>query len=312
MRRFVLSNGTIFLLFAVGIALRDVISERFFPEDSACLAFLVCTVIAGISGLMTILGHHSTTLGQRLREPSVLRAVLALSVMATAIYAVTFYMLSIQTAGPFDLLDYGIAPLLTAAIGFVRLGEPLGRRFAVSVALFVAGMLMVAIGREHARTAMSLTWLAIAMVSPVATAISDAASQWLLKVPQLRREEVLFCRFAPASAILFVYIITAHPGGLHLDKGVAGLFVAVVLGFGPLYLLCTGLGRAALSQYAAYEALIPALVFFGTLPMHPGNRTVTAVIGAVLVLFGAIISEGSLLEYFRTRAVPSAAEPANG
>lgn len=312
MKELIRSTGAIFLLFAIGIALRDIISERMFPKDSACLAFLVCSMIACISGLMVIFGTQGTTLRVRLQDRGVLKTVLVLSVMATAIYAVTFYMLSLQTAGPFDLLDYGFAPLLTAAIGFVRLGEPLSRRFFYSVAMFAAGMVMVAVGREHETTPLTLGWLGIALISPFATAISDAVSQRLLQVEKFRREEVLFCRFAPAAAILYVYIIAFHKGGLHLDKGVIGLLLAIVLGFGPLYLLCTGLGRAALSQYAAYEGLIPAFVFFGTLPWHPGNRTITAIMGATLVLLGVVVAEGSVLKYFRRPGISGPVEAANG
>src|SRR5687767_4012710 len=117
------SAGGAFTLFALGIALRDLVTERLFARDSACLAFLIITTIAGISGVMIIFGRQTSTLAEKLRRPGVIGRVVMLAAMAALIYGITFYMVTQQTAGVFDLLDYGLAPLLTAAIGLAMLRE---------------------------------------------------------------------------------------------------------------------------------------------------------------------------------------------
>jgi drug/metabolite transporter (DMT)-like permease len=70
--------------------------------------------------------------------------------------------------------------------------------------------------------------------------------------------------------------------------------VAMVGGWVPLMLLCTGLGIAGMKKLAAWEFTIPAAVFLGTLHRHPEHMGVP-ILGAIFVLSGIVISEWKII-----------------
>jgi drug/metabolite transporter (DMT)-like permease len=293
-----MSAGVAFGLFAVGLALRDVLSELLFHEDWLCNVLVICGTIAFASTCIIALHGSWRTLLRKLRAPGVVWRVIVLALSAVAIYGVTFYMINkLKMAAMFDLVDYGFAPILTAIIGLTLFGESFQRNMVVAALLFIAGIILMKYVAEQ--PSLVLKWFLIALISPVVTAFSDALTKWLLTKGGLTREQLLFCRFAPATVILFVYIALGPEQRVHLNNPIGMFAFYLIFGLGPLYLLCTGLGKAALTKFAAYEAAIPALVYFGSLPWHPANRTPAMLLGAIIIILSMLIAEGSILRKIR-------------
>jgi hypothetical protein len=124
----------------------------------------------------------------------------------------------------------------------------------------------------------------------MATAASDGFTKWLLTEGGLSRSEMLLTRFLPGLPVVGA-VAYFQEGGVGLARYHVAIPVAVVCGFLPLWLLCTGLGKSALSRYAVWEFLIPAIAFFGTLRWHPENRTAWLVVGALLMLMSLVLNE---------------------
>lgn len=278
-----------FFGFAVLIAMRDVAAEVL-RESPESMALLICAVIATLAGAATAVSGSASSLLGKLRRPPVRYRVVALSAMTAVIYWVTFEMIGRLGAGDFALIDYGLAPILTAGIGFLFFaGEQPGMRVAVAMLLYLVGLWLMMGHQPHS----NLLLLAVAILSPLCTAVSDALTKWLLTNGRLERSELLFVRFAPACLVLAV-VASRAPGGPHINNWGWSLLVAAFMGFLPLWLLCTGLGRAALNRYAVWECLIPALAFLATLPFHPEHQTVIAATGAGLIIGAVIINESGV------------------
>src|SRR5439155_8542405 len=121
----------------------------------------------------------------------------------------------------------------------------------------------------------------------------DGLTKWLMTEDggNLTRSELLFVRFVPASAVLAGYAFV-FGDGVRIVAKTEAVTAAVMCGFVPLWLLCTGLGRAGMQQLASWEFVIPGLAFFGTLHARfEQNGQPLAVAGAVLVLAGMIVNE---------------------
>ena len=148
-------------------------------------------------------------------------------------------------------------------------------------------------------------WIGIALLSPIGTAISDATTKWLLSPDRanLSRQELLFLRFLPATVLIGVWI-NRTGGNIHIHNSGIPILLAVVCGFLPLWLLCTGLGRAALTKYAVWEFLIPAVAFFATLPVRPENLRLTTAVGALVILLAVVLHEIKWPKLKKPRLIP--------
>lgn len=135
-------------------------------------------------------------------------------------------------------------------------------------------------------------WLGIAVLSPIGTSISDATTKWLLSPSggNMTRSELLFVRFLPATVLIGI-LIFATGGEIHLHSAELSIPLAIFGGFLPLWLLCTGLGRVALTKYAVWEFLIPAVAFFTTLPLHPEHLTLKTTSGAIVIILVVVLHE---------------------
>jgi drug/metabolite transporter (DMT)-like permease len=214
--------------------------------------------------------------------------VILVGVSAAVVYLVTFEMIGRLGAGLFDLFDYGLAPILTGALGVMLFRNLLTPRLLFAALAYAAGIFLLFWGNQTA----GWFWLAVALPSPVGTAVSDATTKWLLSEGggNMTRAELLFVRFLPATALIGAWIL-ATGGEIHLHSAGASVPLAVFCGFLPLWLLCTGLGRAALTKYAVWEFLIPAVAFFATLPLHPEHLTLKATSGAVVIIVAVALHE---------------------
>lgn len=280
-----------FLMFALLLGARDVGAELIFKqralEVALCFAFLICLTITTISLVIILRQRGLVALVRKIAPRHIFLRVLVVGGSAAIVYAVTFYMIYGVGAGYFDLFDYGLAPLLTAAIGIAFFGNVITKRLLLATLAYVAGVFLLL---WHGTKGWA--WIGIAVLSPVGTAVSDAMTKWLLSPEKgnLSRSELLFVRFLPATALIGLGIVLTG-GGLHLHDAPLSIPLAVIGGFLPLWFLCTGLGRAALTKYAVWEFLIPAVAFFATLPLRPENRTLNSTFGAIIILMAVVIHE---------------------
>jgi hypothetical protein len=204
-------------------------------------------------------------------------------------------------AGLFDMIDYGLAPPLTVLVGIAFYGEwrkksPTDRwKLGAALTLYVVGIVLL----TSRRPVFGFELVAVALLSPVATALSDGLNRWLLdekKPDRLTRSQLLLVRFVTPSILLAVYATFAAPNGIIIDSWGSSVLIAALFGFAPLWLLCTALGRQGLTRLAAWEFLIPAGVFFITLPWHWNEFGHAAPIaGATVVLLGFVVHESRLL-----------------
>jgi len=118
--------GGLFLGFAILISSRDLIADSLFHEhlgmnsvDIADFVWVLCLVVASISGVQLLITGRMISFSKKLARRDIgLRAGL-LGILAIVIYAVTFYMIKKMGAGLFNVVDYGLAPLITAALGIL-------------------------------------------------------------------------------------------------------------------------------------------------------------------------------------------------
>lgn len=289
-----------FFLFAILLGARDVCAELLLKQEAAearlCFAFLICATITAMSLFLIILRKGLLKMLRKILNRRILPRVLLVGVSAAVVYLVTFEMIGRLGAGLFDLFDYGLAPILTGAIGIIIFRNLMTPRFLFAVAAYLIGIFLLFWGNQTA----GWMWLGIAVLSPIGTAISDATTKWLLSPSggDLTRSELLFVRFLPATVLIGI-LIYATGGEIHLHSAGLSIPVAILGGFLPLWLLCTGLGRVALTKYAVWEFLIPAVAFFSTLPLHPEHLTLKTTAGATVIILAVVLHEIKWLPQLR-------------
>ncbi|PYS92781.1 MAG: hypothetical protein DMF64_07955 [Acidobacteria bacterium] len=291
--------------FALLLAFRDVATELFLSTQTATkektlwLSFMVCGTILTLS-CIRLLVRGQLGLLHKLMTPGALRKATTLGLLSGGIYFLIFFIIGQLGAGVAGLIDYGLIPLATAVVGAMMFKEKLSADFYGAFFVYLLGITILMVSRNEF---IPLWLLGVAVLPPVASALSDGCTKWLLdeKNAGLTRAELLIVRFSPA--VLVLYVLAAGTSGSlmpQIDAPFKTLAVAVVGGWVPLMLLCTGLGMAGMKKLAAWEFTIPAVVFLGTLHRHPENVGVPMV-GAILVLSGIVISEWKLISQLNVR-----------
>lgn len=286
------SPELLFFMFALLIGIRDIGAEVIFSEHPrearTCFAFLVCATITILSLILIIADKGLPELLRKISASRILAYVILVGTSAAVVYLVTFEMIGLIGAGLFDLFDYGLAPILTGMLGIIFFGNSKTKRFWIAVVFYIVGILLLFWGNQTTGWA----WVVIAILSPIGTAVSDATTKWLLSEEggNLTRSELLFVRFLPATVLIGIWIF-ATGGQIHLHEAVLSIPLAVFCGFAPLWFLCTGLGRAALTKFAVWEFLIPAIAFFTTLPRHPDHVKFSSISGALIIILAVLLYE---------------------
>jgi drug/metabolite transporter (DMT)-like permease len=291
--------------FALLLAFRDVATELFLSTQTATkaktlwLSFMVCGTILGLSCIRLLVTGRSGLL-KKLRTPGALRKAALLGLLSGGIYFGIFFIIGQLGAGVAALIDAGLIPLATAIVGAVMFKEKLTTNFFGACAVYILGITVLMVTRNEF---IPLWLLGVAVLPPVASALSDGQTKWLLDKNNagLTRDELLIVRFSPAVLVLYVLASWAS-GSLmpQIDAPFKTLAVAVTGGWIPLMLLCTGLGMAGMKKLAAWEFTIPAATFLGTLHLHVENVGVP-MLGALLILSGIVISEWKLISRFSLR-----------
>src|ERR1043165_153462 len=300
------SKATItFAGFALLLAFRDIATELFLATQTATRektlwrSFAVCATILMLS-CARLLARGQFGLLKKLMTPGALLKAVTLGLLSGGIYFGIFVIIGRLGAGVAGLIDAGLIPLATATVGALMFKERLSADFYGAFLIYLLGITVLMSTRNES---LPLWLLGIAVLPPVASALSDGCTKWLLdeKNAGLTRDELLIVRFSPAALVLYV-LASATSNSLvpQIDDPLTTLAVAVVGGWIPLMLLCTGLGMAGMKKLAAWEFTIPATAFLGTLHRHPENVGVP-IVGALLILFGIVISEWNLVSQFKMR-----------
>lgn len=303
--------------FALLIAMRDVAIDLMLNENSIALAFATCATIVVLSLInLAVLGSFRSLAHKLCTSPRLMFATVGFGVLSGVMYAVAFHFVQSMGAGLFNIIDYGLTPLLTAAVGIYfidkkkqheqeqkqqEVDEPKAYQLAIGFLFYFVGVVMLVLHRGMG--GVELIWLALLV--PLATAATDGMMRWLQtpkyksvestlippnpepKIP-LTSEESLIVRFVPATLVLFVFAMVGNTG-FTLQHPVWVIAISAVCGFIPLWLLAVGLRKGELQKLALWEFLIPAICFFGTLHAHPENVGILSVSGAVLVLVAFVV-----------------------
>lgn len=289
--------------FALLLAFRDVATELvLFNENALWLSFVVCATICALSSLQLALRRSWSTLLAKLRTPGASTRALLLGVTSGGIYLGIFFLIGRMGAGLWGMIDYGLIPLATAIVGHFQFKERLTRDFFGAFIVYFTGITVLMVGRGGF---VGASLIAIAIALPIASALSDGWTKWLLKPTNaaLTKSEVLVVRFLPAAIAL--YCLASIASGKVVPQIVDipnTLLVSAVGGWMPLMLLCTGLGIAGMKKLAVWEFTIPAATFFGTLHHHPENQGYWPIIGAVVVISGILVSELRLISRWSKRS----------
>src|SRR5436309_711487 len=233
----------------MGLALRDVSAELWLHEDPLWLSFAVCTTILAMSAAYVLLRGQRTLL-RKLRTPGAPARVLGLGLFSGGIYFGIFFLIGRLGAGLWGLIDYGLIPLATALVGWALFDDHLTIDFFAAFAVYATGLTILMLARGGF---IGVDLLAIAVLLPVASALSDGFTKWLLDPTKanLTKSELLVVRFLPAVVTLyFVGFLSTGSSIPRFDSVTKTVLVSAAFGWAPLMLLCTGLGIAGMTKLA--------------------------------------------------------------
>ncbi|MEO0660301.1 MAG: hypothetical protein AAFZ87_02080 [Planctomycetota bacterium] len=304
-----ISATSVMAVFVLALAGRDILFDLWLrksvgfiqPNGStshAGLAFatLTCALVSVAAAAVVTTQRGWATLAQRLRSRAVLTRSATMGALAGVIYGVTFTVIESLGAGLFNLIDWGFAPVLTAAIGIVLWKD----RFRSGV-LFAALLLGVtgivglyqygALGKAIDQSGWGI--VGIAILSPICTAVSFSLQRWLLLEERggLTRAQVLVVRFVPATAVLIALSAAMAEGRIAVADPFVTIPVIGVAGGLPALLVCHALVRGALSRFAAWQFAIPSLAFLGTLHHYDENRSPATILFAFVMLSAVLLVE---------------------
>jgi drug/metabolite transporter (DMT)-like permease len=272
---------------------RDVTYDLLLSATISGVAFAFSTTssIAAAAAFTVSARRQVVSITSLLKDRHVCRCAIALGLLSAVIYAVTFVMIHLVGAGLFNLVDYGLTPLLTATIGAAFFRERLATRYFISAPIYVVGVCLLF--RPHGIAA--IHYVAVIALSPIATACSDALAKSLLQM-RMSPHQLLLIRFVPAAVILGIFLAVLPRVGLSqapppLLDFTWLLPIAFILGYLPLLALLTGLKTQALTSLAVWELCIPALAYITTVGNRGGFGRPTELCGAILILCAAGIAQ---------------------
>jgi drug/metabolite transporter (DMT)-like permease len=193
--------------FALLLAFRNVTTEMFLLTQTATrektlwLSFAVCATILTLSCVRLLAGGQLGLL-KKLTTPGALRKAMMLGLLSGGIYFGIFFIIGQLGAGVAGLIDAGLIPLATAIVGALMFKEKLSADFYGAFLIYLLGITILMISRNEF---IPLWLLGIAVLPPVASALSDGYTKWLLdkKNAGLTRDELLIVRFSPAALVLY-------------------------------------------------------------------------------------------------------------
>lgn len=300
--------------YALGMALRDIaVGDSDLSREMKAsmnhyvwIVFTTCATILILSCLYVLVTKQRGLMRKLTIRGAMHRAV-TLGILCSGIYLGIIYVLFKLGAGLSGLLDYGVGPFAMAIVGWAMFKEKPTSHFVSAFLICVAGVaiLMYTVGD------FTPFLLAIAIIIPVASALSDGYVKWLVNDQNagLTSAELLVVRFLPAVLVLYA-VATIQSGSLvpQLDHPFPTVAIAASFAWIPLMLLCTALGVAGMQRLAMWEFMIPVITFFGTLHLRPRNLGTLPILGAILILTGVVVYHMALRRKERTGNPPKKGE----
>ena len=265
-----MNKHSFFVGFALLLVARDVAFDLLISTrvSSAFFALSIAFTIS-ISAAMTLVYHNHfvTSIAIALNKTHRWR-VLTLGLASALIYLITFWMITNIGAGLFNLVDYGLTPVITAIGGIVFFHERFLPRYLIATIMYFFGLYLLFINRGTN----GINLIALAAISPIATAGSDIISKQLLAAG-LSRHAILFVRFFPAMCLLLIFVcvrfVINNEIAIRFPTDIIWLLpFTFVFGYLPLLLLMHGLKHGALMDLAISEVLIPAFCYLLTMSHH--------------------------------------------
>ena len=274
--------------------------QAFAPAELALLRFLVASLVFALPVAFGLI-----KLPPRRDWP----AVVVLSLLGMTVYQLSLgYAMTRVPAGSAAVI-VSLAPGVTAALAALRLGESLGRRILIGLAVAFAGALLVTLG--SGRTIRFEPMALLVLVSVLVTSIYFVGQK-----PLLQRTTPL--GFTAAS--IFVGTLGLLPFGLHLPEKLAlastpQIASAIWLGLGPTILgyiaWSFALSRAPVSVVSSFlygQPLLAGLIAWLWLGQTMGSL---AILGGALTLVGvALTVRGARKPAVVPVATPVVAAPA--
>ncbi len=290
------THALLVLIAFVGLlAGRDIAYELFLMRKptGVVFAFWICAATSLLTFVWMLANHQLADLTERLSRRRVVVPALLLALMCAIIYVTTFAVIEQIGAGLFNLVDWGLAPVLTALLGMYYYKERVPRwRIGTAISLYLVGTVSIS-------SAEPLLWsplVLVALLSPICTAVSFPIQKWLMSQDggSLTRAQVTFVRFAPAAVAISVYAYLSDIDVMSIARPFSLAIVIVLLGFVPLILLCYALVMTSLARFGVWQFAIPALAFFSTLHAHTNSQHWLPILGAATVLLGILAVEAPL------------------
>ncbi len=281
--------------YALGMAFRDIaVGDSDLSREMEAnvnhyvwIVFTTCATILILSYLYIVVNKQRGLMKKLMIRGALHRAII-LGVLSSGIYLGIIYVLVKLGAGLSGLLDYGVGPFAMAIVGWAMFKEKPTIYFVAAFLICVIGVsiLMYAVGDFTAFL------LGIAVIVPIASALSDGYVKWLVDEDNagLTSAQLLVVRFLPAVCVLYILAAIKSSSLIpQMDHPLLTVGIATVFAWIPLMLLCTALGVAGMQRLAMWEFMIPVITFFGTLHVRPKHVGILPISGAVLILSGVVI-----------------------
>ncbi len=285
-----------FVGFAVLLALRDILLEVYIEEDGLDFAFFLTSTVFILSLCALVAQRRLGALRERLKNRRILGMTALLGFFGALTYGPAFLLIADARvgAGLYNVVDSGVSPIAMSLVGVYFLKGSIRLSFFPALLVYLVGIFFLAQDLEPG----TLPLLIVAMLIPFAVAGSDAVTRWMLKEggEELDKLEVMVLRFGPSAVFLGIAAALTGSEGVVINNPISVLWVSVLCGFFPLWLLCTGLGKQGLTQLAAFEFVIPGLAYLGTLPWRPDNLGALRLLGASLAIIALLVSQSDRLD----------------
>jgi drug/metabolite transporter (DMT)-like permease len=253
--------------------------QAFAPAELALLRFLVASLIFAVP----------VTLGWiKLPPRSDWPAIALLAVLGMSVYQLSLgYAMTRVPAGSAAVM-ISLAPGVTAALAALRLGESLGKRIVVGLAIAFGGALLVTLGSGR-----TISFEPMALLVLVAVLVTSIYFVW--QKPLVQRSSPL--GFTALS--IFFGTLGLLPFGLHLPEKLAlasssQIVSAIYLGIGPTvvgYILWSfAISRAPVSVVSSFlygQPLLAGLIAWVWLGQTMGTL---AILGGALTLVGVALT----------------------
>ena len=241
--------GVIALLLATLLWGTTGTSATFLPHDVSPIAVGASTM--GVGGLLLLLTAPRMSWAV-LRDPRARRWV-ALGAVGVFAYPLAFYSaMSLAGVAVGNVVALGSGPVFAALYEWVGERHPLSRRWVVSTGLAVAGIAMLALGRETDGAALSsgtLPGVALGVLAGAAYALYTYASSRAIGLGRPSRA-VMGSMFGIGAVLLLpVLLVTGAP----LLQSASSVGIAAYLAIGPMFVayLLFGIGLRTVRSSAA-------------------------------------------------------------